>query len=419
MRLNFGGFGTGKVLTSDAEGRVHWDTGGGTVDTLTLPFYHSITGITDTSLSWNKLTGVKDTVEFHIQGYPISNNFWSLTGNAGTNSTNFIGTTDAKDFVTKTNGLERFRIDTNGYILLGDRILSIRDSVNPKNVININDADLAFQVGSSSDSLVTTVSVFNTSIENVITSQSTGLSSEILHDSERVQMSIKYNGLDRQVGVYDNDGNKQNFTAEFNIFSPSLDRDISYLALHENHWQYFISDTLSGASELPQGHGVFAMDSLSFATHVIEKPTSEYASKFATKFLADTAFKFMVDSNESPIFSVHRNGVKIVDGTQGTGKVLTSDVNGVGSWQTLALTDTATLDFGNISANGHEVLTMTVTGAALSDVVSLGIPNASIDAHASFVAWVSSANTVSVKCFNFDGSSFNPAAGLFTVKVFK
>jgi hypothetical protein len=62
---------------------------------------------------------------------------------------------------------------------------------------------------------------------------------------------------------------------------------------------------------------------------------------------------------------------------------------------------------------------MTVTGAALSDVVSLGIPNASIDAHASFVAWVSSANTVSVKCFNFDGSSFNPAAGLFTVKVFK
>ena len=65
------------------------------VDTLTLPFYHSITGITDTSLSWNKLTGVKDTVEFHIQGYPISNSFWSLTGNAGTNpATNFIGTTD-------------------------------------------------------------------------------------------------------------------------------------------------------------------------------------------------------------------------------------------------------------------------------------------------------------------------------------
>lgn len=125
-----------------------------------------------------------------------------------------------------------------------------------------------------------------------------------------------------------------------------------------------------------------------------------------------------IDSaNDQFIFN---NGyLKIIDGTEGAGKVLTSDATGLASWQTLALTDTATLNFGSISPNGHETLTITVTGAALSDVVSLGIPNASIDAHASFVTWVSSANTVSVKCFNFDGSSFNPAAGLFTVKVFK
>jgi len=36
---------------------------------------------------------------------------WSLTGNAGTTAgTNFIGTTDAKDFVFKTNGVEKGRI---------------------------------------------------------------------------------------------------------------------------------------------------------------------------------------------------------------------------------------------------------------------------------------------------------------------
>jgi hypothetical protein len=255
MRLNFGGFGTGKVLTSDAEGRVHWATGGGTVDTLTLPFYHSITGITDTSLSWNKLTGLKDTVEFHIQGYPISNNFWSLTGNSGTNYvTNFIGTTDEQPLILKANN--------GGY----------------------------------------------------------------------------------PVAVFTNNS--------FSVVDSANDVD-----------------------------------------------------------------KFIVDVENSQ--SEFKTSLRIVDGTEGTGKVFTSDSAGYGSWQTLALTDTATLDFGNISANGHEVLTMTVTGAALSDVVSLGIPNASIDAHASFVAWVSSANTVSVKCFNFDGSNFNPAAGLFTVKVFK
>ena len=40
---------------------------------------------------------------------------WHLTGNAGTNpSTNFIGTTDAVDFVTRTDGTERMRVRANG-----------------------------------------------------------------------------------------------------------------------------------------------------------------------------------------------------------------------------------------------------------------------------------------------------------------
>ncbi|MBI3503025.1 MAG: hypothetical protein HY063_14640 [Bacteroidetes bacterium] len=40
---------------------------------------------------------------------------WLLAGNAGTNPpTDFIGTTDAKDFVMKTNGVERMRISSAG-----------------------------------------------------------------------------------------------------------------------------------------------------------------------------------------------------------------------------------------------------------------------------------------------------------------
>ncbi len=40
---------------------------------------------------------------------------WSLTGSAGTNpTTNFIGTTDNKDFVFKTNATERMRLYSNG-----------------------------------------------------------------------------------------------------------------------------------------------------------------------------------------------------------------------------------------------------------------------------------------------------------------
>jgi hypothetical protein len=48
-------------------------------------------------------------------------NAWSLTGNAGTNpSTNFIGTTDAQDWVIKTNNLERMRVTSNGIVGIGN-----------------------------------------------------------------------------------------------------------------------------------------------------------------------------------------------------------------------------------------------------------------------------------------------------------
>jgi hypothetical protein len=45
---------------------------------------------------------------------------WGLTGNSSTNpGTNFIGTTDNKDFVVKTNGTERMRVLSNGNVGIG------------------------------------------------------------------------------------------------------------------------------------------------------------------------------------------------------------------------------------------------------------------------------------------------------------
>jgi len=47
-------------------------------------------------------------------------NAWSLTGNAGTNpATNFIGTTDAQDWVIKTNNIERMRVLSGGRVGIG------------------------------------------------------------------------------------------------------------------------------------------------------------------------------------------------------------------------------------------------------------------------------------------------------------
>lgn len=47
-------------------------------------------------------------------------NAWGLTGNAGTTSgTNFLGTTDSKDMVIKTNGTERMRVMSTGNVGIG------------------------------------------------------------------------------------------------------------------------------------------------------------------------------------------------------------------------------------------------------------------------------------------------------------
>lgn len=57
------------------------------------------------------------------QGTPGSQNAWSLTGNAGTNpATNFIGTTDAQDWVVKTNNVERARFTSSGNVGIGTSV---------------------------------------------------------------------------------------------------------------------------------------------------------------------------------------------------------------------------------------------------------------------------------------------------------
>ncbi|BCY27361.1 hypothetical protein [Flavobacterium okayamense] len=48
------------------------------------------------------------------------NNDWSLTGNTGTNPTNnFIGTTDNRDFVVRTNNTEKLRVESGGDVGIG------------------------------------------------------------------------------------------------------------------------------------------------------------------------------------------------------------------------------------------------------------------------------------------------------------
>ena len=83
------------------------------------------------------------------------------------------------------------------------------------------------------------------------------------------------------------------------------------------------------------------------------------------------------------------------------------------------LTASATLDFGSTNAQNSADLTITVTGADGGDVVSLGVPNGSVNANTCYTAWVSSTNTVTVRFNNYSSAAVNPASGTFKVFVTK
>lgn len=81
------------------------------------------------------------------------------------------------------------------------------------------------------------------------------------------------------------------------------------------------------------------------------------------------------------------------------------------------LTNTGTLNFDLTSVNTED-LTITVTGAADGDPVSIAVPNASATANVIFTAWVSAANTVTVRASRVDvASGANPASGTFRASV--
>jgi hypothetical protein len=81
------------------------------------------------------------------------------------------------------------------------------------------------------------------------------------------------------------------------------------------------------------------------------------------------------------------------------------------------LSAVATLDF-NLTSVSSQDLSISVSGASLGDTVSLGVPHGSVTANTMFTAWVSAANTVTVRAMRIAGTP-NPPSGSFRVDVWK
>lgn len=335
-----------------------------------------------------------------VQLDTVGSNGWKLTGNAGTNpSVNYIGTSDGTNFIIQPS---------TGNVGIG--------TINPTNKLHVEGSVLTDRVTSNGYTGFVSQGI----VPNL------GVNGTVLNWNDTLKKTFATNGI-----VVDENSNLYYFNAiidsnssgsSFNMFY-SLDDSLpcykiatsasnsltSNKALINLVADYKAEIEFANATTLDKEDLELKPNSFTFYSETQNTTTGLYG---------DTLGVGIVNDGDT-IFKVYNKVVSITDGTQGNGKVLTSDVNGLASWQSPYLTGSATLDFGAISPNGHQVLTITVSGAALGDVVCLGIPNTSMNDHASFVAWVSATNTVSVKCFNFDGTSFDPASGVFNVKILK
>jgi hypothetical protein len=87
-------------------------------------------------------------------------------------------------------------------------------------------------------------------------------------------------------------------------------------------------------------------------------------------------------------------------------------IAGNGNTITKVLSGSASLNFGSIGAAAQADLTITITGAAVGDEVIMALP-AAPTAGLIFNAFVSAADTVTVRASNITAAPIDPAAATF------
>lgn len=191
-------------------------------------------------------------------------------------------------------------------------------------------------------------------------------------------------------------------------------------------------NNLSGSAELGAGRLLFSGSAdiaWSSGTGKINSPNGLKIgdANTPTAFLhivpgTASAGKGQIKLSEGVKLTTAENGVITFDTTSSV-RTLLFDVGTTHYTIARTLTGSATLDFTSTAALSTSDLTITVTGAADGDEVDLGVPNGSEPAGSNLYgwrAWVSSANTVTVRLLNFNAvTAIDPASGTFRVTVIK
>lgn len=338
---------------------------------------------------------------------------WSTTGNSGTSpGTNFIGTTDAQDFRIKTGvgGVDRWNIsNTNSGQL---QSYSLGTAAAPT---------YSWQTDSNTGIFRPALSVlgFTTNSTERMRIEADG-DVGIGTSSAAYKLYVRHDEDGKGVMAIDNatDGG---FSGIYFRQNTAYRGHIGYVNTGglssfggKGHYQLVSGDRPMVFSVGSVGSELFIermrIDQIG-NVGIGLSPTAKLTLAAGTTAVSTSPLKFTSGTN----LTTPENGAVEYDGAN---YFVTS-----GSIRyTLAktLTGSASLNFGNIATGSFETLTFGVTGAALGDPVTLGIPSTVMtDGRLDYQAWVSAADTISVRFLNLSGVAVNPAAATFKVSVVK
>lgn len=178
----------------------------------------------------------------------------------------------------------------------------------------------------------------------------------------------------------------------------------------------------AGSSALFTAGGAF--NELALKEPVINGVGFVFKSGTTTSFVTGNNTQFVRPDGTVSNFANSTVAVGIATDPGTTGNLTSSTAIGTAIWwlqkkidNITPITATANLDFPSTAASMSSDLTVTVTGAALGDVVALGSPVP--PANSNYTAFVSAADTVTVRYSNFSATPLNPASATFKIKIIK
>lgn len=359
-----------------------------------LPYSSRFRVSNDTKFGWpQKMVPVKlysdstwISVLFKEDLPNFANGFWGLAGNALATNTLFIGSTNNRSLVFKTNNVQRGKFDTLGNFGINQSLpLSLLHIGSNIGLIN---RDVVF----ISNNFSPTAFGSQLSVRTATTYAAIGNNASIIYldgniTSPASGVNALLTGLRVGAFVHTAGGSSVTEATSFYVTGQPSGATFNY-AVHVNS-------------------GISRFDGNISANNGTTTPSAKIHLGAGTAAASTSPEKFTA----GVLMITPESGAVETDATNTLYYTPVATRYKVG----IVLTNTAVLDFPNTVSNGDSDLTMTVTGAVVGDAVSLGF---TLPAQGVFVGNVTAANTVNIRFHNSAGA-FNPASATYKATVIR